>query len=796
MAERRSSPTTTDADLTVLNKIQDRVLWLAVRMVDEANRRAKAGGMKVGGHQASSASSVSILTALYFHWLREGDRVCIKPHASPVYHAIQYLLGNLEPHYLRELRAFGGLQAYPSRTKDPDLVDFSSGSEGLGAVATVFAALTDRYAASHFAKPNAPRRRYVALVGDAELDEGCIWEALGDPLLQGTDLGGVLWVVDLNRQSLDRVIPGIRVRHLQQQFAANGWRVREAKYGSRLEAVFATAGGAALRRRVDGMSNEEYQSLVRLEGAALRREIVGGAPGNDQPAVEQSLAGTADADLAGLFADLSGHDLKVLIGRLDEVDDQSRTPTVLFAYTMKGWRLPFAGDPLNHSALMTEEQVAALRPQLGVDADDEWAAFPAGSAEATFCQATGQRLYPPKGTRIRNVTLKPPADFPTAPLAAASQSMSSQEAFGRALVALGRDATGFSKRIVTVSPDVSISTNLGGWINRVGVWAEQQAAKNATSRLMRWEPGPQGQHIELGISEMNLFMLLSQLGLSFEQCDELLFPVGTLYDCFVPRGVDGLTYGAYSGASFVFAGTPSGISLSHEGGAHQSAITVSLGMELPNVRLYEPCFQLETEWLLLEGLRRCLERGVGRITYLRLSTKSIDQRLVQPALRRYGQDALQQHALLGGYRLVDAQQDGGPPDSRARVVIATSGALVPEAVRAAERLWQERVAASVLNITSPDRLYAGFKASRRDPGNRSHLETLFTPEEQTAPIVTVVDGASHALAFMGGALGQRVVPLGVDSFGQSGALEDVYRYAGISEDQMVEAALMAVDRGQ
>ncbi|HEV7663706.1 MAG TPA: pyruvate dehydrogenase, partial [Chloroflexota bacterium] len=238
--------------LAALERVQQRVLWLATRMIHEANHvRPNSDHTKVGGHQASSASLVSLMTALYFGgWLRAGDRVSVKPHASPVFHAIQYLLGNLDRRYLTSLRAFGGLQAYPSRTKDPDPVDFSTGSVGLGAAAPLFAALTDRYAASHFrADQNDPSRRFIALMGDAELDEGNIWEAIGDETIRGTRLGNVLWIVDLNRQSLDRVIPGIKVQEMEALFQGIGWQVLEAKYGRRLQATFARPHGEALRRR-------------------------------------------------------------------------------------------------------------------------------------------------------------------------------------------------------------------------------------------------------------------------------------------------------------------------------------------------------------------------------------------------------------------------------------------------------------------------------------------------------------------------------------------------------------------
>ena len=209
-----------------LERIQDRVLWLSTRMIDHANReRENVDGLKVGGHQASSASMVSLMTALYFNYLDGEDRVSVKPHASPVFHSIQYLLGNLDKKYLTQLRTAGGLQSYPSRTKDPDTVDFSTGSVGLGAVAPLFAATTRRYIDAHFGA--RPHSRFIAIIGDAELDEGNIWEALADPATDG--LGNVMWIVDFNRQSLDRVIPGIRIAQWRAQFEAAGWHVREIK---------------------------------------------------------------------------------------------------------------------------------------------------------------------------------------------------------------------------------------------------------------------------------------------------------------------------------------------------------------------------------------------------------------------------------------------------------------------------------------------------------------------------------------------------------------------------------------
>ncbi len=789
----------TEEFLATLEQIERRVLWLATRMIDEANHvRPNPDRTKVGGHQASTASAVSALTALYFGWLRAGDRVATKPHASPAYHAIQYLLGNLDRRYLTTLRQFGGLQAYPSRAKDPDPVDFSTGSVGLPPASTLFAALADRYAEAHFPPEEPrPRRRFVAFVGDAELDEGNLWEAVNDSTIQAAHLGNVLWIVDLNRQSLDRVVPGIRAQELEQLFAVAGWQVLEAKYGRRLQAAFAGPGGIALRRRIDDMSNEEYQGLVRTSGELARVRLVAGAPASVRDALARSVADVPDADLASLLGDLGGHDLAELIAAFHQADADSSRPTVLFAYTMKGRDLPIAGDPLNHAALLTSEQVAEVREQLGIDPADEWAAFEPESPAGRLCRAAAGRLYP-DGPHPAPPPLPVAVDDVPAGLSTrVPASISSQEAFGNALVELSRLDTPLVKRLLTTSPDVSISTNLGGWINRMGVFAVDaaDAPPDDLPRLLRWQPGPDGQHVELGISEMNFFLLLAQLGLSHELNGELLVPIGTVYDPFVCRGLDALIYGVYSEAKFVFAGTPSGASLSPEGGAHQSSVTVSLGIELPHLQSFEPCFARETEWCLLEGLRSCLDRTQGLSTYLRLTTKPVEQSLLDPALARLGEDELRRQVLAGGYRLAEppAELSDAP-----RVVVAAAGAIVPEAVAATRALHEEGVAATLLNLTSVNRLYRawqqrGVRQVRGLPAEDAQLlERLIPPTERRAPIVTVLDGASHALAFLGSVFGQRVVPLGVDVFGQSGLRSDLYAYAGIDADHIVNAALLAL----
>lgn len=789
MVETTSFPTRDmpqGPDVAMLQRIEERVLWLAMRMVHEANHvRPNPEGGKIGGHQSSSASMVTLMTALYFHYLRAGDRVSVKPHASPVFHAIQYLLGQLPREYLLTLRAFGGLQAYPSRTKDPDPVDFSTGSVGLGAVAPAFAALAHRYAQSHFA--NVPDRRFIALLGDAELDEGNIWEAVMDDLF--AQLGNVLWIIDLNRQSLDRVVPGIKAGRMKNIFADCGWQVLEAKYGQRLETLFAQPGGHRLRRRIDAMKNEEYQALIQRPGAEIREHIAR-IDGQTDSQLLDLLAPIRNADLPAVIGNLGGHDFEKLINVLDQVNETQ--PTVLFAYTIKGWRLPFAGSPLNHSMLLNQEQIDALRTELNVPTGDEWAAFEAKSAEQQFCATVAKRLWGKAEAKVNQVaatklpdTLNPPTNRP----------VSTQQTFGSIMLSLSR-AEEVAKRIVTVAPDVSTSTNLAGWVTKWGIYAPQEREPiTGVDGTQAWSATPTGQHIELGISEMNLFMALGMFGLSAELFGEQLIPIGTVYDPFVCRGLDAFIYGLYSGSKFLIVGTPSGITLAPEGGAHQSTITSSIGTELPNLNFYEPCYAQELAWIVLEALRQCCDRKAGRATYLRLSTKAIDQAPFQAALARIGEQTLRKQVLAGGYRLVDWRASTAH-DLRSRylIQIATTGAMVPEALTAAAALHADGIAANVLHLTSPRQLYErwqGQVGGRRPggaPRSQGSFDWLIPENERNAPLITVNDGASHALAWLGSAVGSTVVPLGVDTFGQSGTRQDLYAEHHINADSILDAA--------
>ncbi len=749
--------------VSMLERIQRKVLWLSAWMVHHANARPSADAGKVGGHQASSASAVSLLTALYFGALRPGDVVAMKAHASPAFYAIQYLLGRLDVEALRSLRSFGGLQAYPSRRKNPEIVDLSTGSMGLGAVMATFGALATRYVVDHGGR--AVPERFIAMVGDAELDEGNVWEALAEEPLRR--LGNVLWVVDVNRQSLDRVVPETRTRQLAELFRAHGWGVHELRWGRRLQAMFDRPGGDRLAHRLESLRNVEYQRLLRLSSGAVRKALISRPDGGLDAALDRLLIGLDDDALAALVADVGGHDLGLILEGFEAAARERERPMVILAHTIKGWGLPFAGDPLNHTAVTTAAQIREVRRAMGIAEGDEWAGFAAESDEARFIRARPSLFAAPP-------PMPAPAIPPTLSETYAGE-MSTQEALGRILAALGREPAGDA--VVTVSADVAITTHLAGWINRKGVYFPEIRTDpfGDTTQALGWKESPAGRHIELGIAEHNLFLLLGALGVTAELSGVTLLPIGTLYDPFVPRGLDALYHALYAGARFVVAATPSGISLAPEGGAHQSVITPGIGVALPSLAYFEPAFAQEVEWILLDALRAIAGRQ-GDSLYLRLSTRPVDQRLAPPA------DPAQRASVLrGGYRLSDARTAPGYRVDRA-VHLFAAGVMVPEALAAADSLREVDVFANVLVVTSPDRLYRGLRAPR------PYLETLVSADEEDVPVVSVQDGHSHALAFIGGALGVPQLALGVDDFGQSGARVDLYRHYGIDAPAIVAAA--------
>ncbi len=777
-------------DLAILRELEKKVLWLSSWTIHHANHvRQASDGLKVGGHQASSASLATIMTALYLQVLRPQDRVAVKPHASPVFHAIQYLLGKQSKEKLEAFRGYKGAQSYPSRTKDADDVDFSTGSVGLGVAQTLFSSLVQDYVRAHGWGKERPEGRMIALVGDAELDEGNIFEAMLEGWKQG--LRNCWWIIDYNRQSLDAVIrEGLWARY-EALFRAFGWDVVILKYGSLQEEAFREPGGDRLRKWIDECPNQLFSALVFQGGAAWRRRLLDDI--GDQGAVTRLIEKRSDDELARLMTNLAGHDLPTLTEAFGAVDHDR--PTCFIAYTVKGFGLPFAGHKDNHAGLMTPTQMETFRGAMRVRAGHEWDRFEGLETPEDTLQAFLDRVPFAQGgeRRIKAAPIPVPEKLEVA----IQPVMATQTGFGALLNEIARAQTPFAERIVTTSPDVTVSTNLGPWVNRRGLFAMQQVVdlfkKERIPSTFSWDASPRGQHIELGIAEMNLFILLSALGLSHSINGERLLPVGTLYDPFIARGLDALNYACYQDARFILAATPSGITLAGEGGAHQSIGTPLIGVAQDGLAAFEPAFVDELsvivgwafDYIQKDGdgtpsERTWLRDETGGSVYLRLSTRPIEQP------QREMTAELCQSIIDGAYWL-------RKPGPNCQVIVAYAGAIAPEAIQAVGLMAEDRRDVGLLAVTSADRLNAGWTAAQRARERglvhaRSHIERLFAELPSHCGIVTVLDGHPATLAWLGAVAGHRVRPLGVEHFGQTGSLEELYRHYGIDSNAIVAAA--------
>lgn len=760
--------------IRTLETIDQRLRWMSAWIIHNANHlRESRDGLKVGGHQASCASMTAIMSALYFHALRPQDKVAVKPHAGPVLHAIHYLLGNQSLEQLKAFRGLGGAQSYPSRTKDKVPVDFSTGSVGLGVAVTAFASLVQDYLIAHGQLPEAEAGRMIALMGDAELDEGNIYECLIEGYKH--DIRNCWWIVDYNRQSLDSTTADRMFRRFDDIFETCGWRVITLKHGKLQREVFKRPGGKAIDKWIDDCPNAEYAALTYQGGAAWRARLNADLAG-DQPALDL-IASFDDDGLSRLMLNLGGHCIETLVDAFERAQDD--VPTLFIAYTVKGYGLPFQGHKDNHAGLMNPTQMADYRASLGIAEGTEWEPFSGlGDNSAAALKAYLEPFRTKLTHPARKATAVPaPVRLPVPDGA----EQSTQAAFGRILLDLAKSGHPMADRIVTTSPDVTVSTNLGAFVNQRGLFRRQELkdvfAGHKIPSPQKWAGHEAGQHIELGIAENNLFLMLAALGLSAPLFGERLLPIGTVYDPFISRGLDALNYACYQDARFLLVATPSGLTLGPEGGAHQSINTPLIGMGQPGLTHYEPAFADELALFMQRAFTE-MQADNGGSTYLRLSTRVIEQ---QP---RRDSD-WETDALAGGYWLRQ-------PAPGSRAAIAFSGAIAPEAISAWEQLVDDLPGLGLLNVTSPDLLHRGWSAAcaaRWQGGQRaaSHVEALLGQLAPDAGIVTLLDGSPGALSWLGGVRGQRISPLGIDRFGQTGDLPDLYRTYRLDADAVVEA---------
>jgi pyruvate dehydrogenase E1 component len=645
---------------------------------------------------------------------------------------------------------------------------------GLGVAITAFGSLVQDYLIAHGQLDASDAGRMIALMGDAEMDEGNIYECLIEGYKH--DLRNCWWIVDYNRQSLDSTTADRMFGRFDDIFRTCGWRVVTLKHGKKQRATFARPGGAALAAWIDACPNADYAALTYQGGAAWRARLM--ADIGADPDVQALLDQHDDAALAALMTNLGGHCVETLLDAFAAADDDR--PTLFIAYTIKGFGLPFAGHKDNHAGLMNPRQIEDLRTTLGIAPGEEWDRY-GGLGDNVAAQLEAFVANSPLAASrsgVAAVMVPVPERLPVPE----GKEQSTQAAFGRILHELAKSGHPLADRIVTTSPDVTVSTNLGAFVNQRGLFRRQELrdvfAGARIPSAQKWQANGAGQHLELGIAENNLFLMLAALGLAAPLFGTRLIPIGTVYDPFIARGLDALNYGCYQDARFLLVATPSGLTLGPEGGAHQSINPPLIGMGQPNLTYFEPAFADELA-LIMRWAFEHLQAEDGGSVYLRLTTRS----LAQPARQ---DDGWESDLLRGGYWLRE-------PAGGASAAIVFTGATAPEAIAAYDAMIDDLPGLGLLNIASPDLLHREWSARcatrwQDRAAAPSHVEHLLGKLPHEAGLITVIDGSPAALSWLGGVCGMRVSPLGVDRFGQTGDLPDLYRAYRLDDEAIIDAA--------
>ncbi len=756
---------TTNSKNTLL-EIEKKISWLSNYIIHYANNiRTKEDDLKVGGHQASSASVVSILVVLFFKILKKYDRIAIKPHASPVFHAIQYLLGNQNIDNLKRFRKLNGAQAYPSKTKDFCDVDFSTGSVGLGGAMTIFSSFTQ-----DFLKENNllehETSKMISIFGDAELDEGNVYEAL----LEGAkhNLKNCWWIIDYNRQSLDGIVFEKLFEKIINLFELMDWNVEILKYGSKLQKLSKSYTGKKILKWIDDCPNDLFSALTYQGGKDWRITLLE-VFNNDEDAIHL-IQSFNDEELNDLMTNLAGHDIESLERAFSKYLNSDK-PTCFICYTVKGFGLPLAGHKDNHSGIMNNNQFNDYKKMMKIREGKEWEKTEGVELNINELNSIIKSNPLSKCNRefseIIPIKVSDEITF--------NKFLSTQEAFGKIMNEVGKVNNSFTKRIITTSPDVTVSTSLGGWVNKKNIFSTHKKTdifgEKKVFSSQKWKYVPDGQHIELGIAENNLFLLLASLGISDKLFGKRILPIGTIYDTFIGRGLDALNYATYIDARFILVGTPSGVTLSHEGGAHQSIVTPNIGISQPNLTYYEPSYADELNFLFYWGLEY-IQKKEGSSIYFRLSTK----KLMQP--NRQLSRKNKQDIINGCYWFQK-------PETAQPIILICTGVIIGEVEKLQEQITKEEIDIGILIATSPDKLYSDWMISRGD-NTSSHIEKTLESFNRNTALITIIDAHSSSLAWIGSVLGHRVYPMGINKFGQSGDLDEIYKYTNIDFKSIID----------
>lgn len=796
MSSKNTPTVPKDLSRETLESIARRAHYFATQMIYMANNRTEKdkGDPKIGGHAAGSASALHIMGALHLIVKSGFDHIANKPHASPTDHAYNYLLDLFLNSDLTKLTeeqkniAMTGLRKY-SKNGEPVFQSyhsaydsdhhnfFPSGTVGIPPVQAGYLALAYRFAREH--NYNVPEAHFWALTGDSEFREGSMYEAVPD--FADREIGNVTWIVDYNRQSLDghRIInekqmKGTDADRIERTMAANGWEVIQVRHGSKRRALFQKPGGDVFQKFLEHeLHDYELQALLLVQDMkALKKGIV-----KEHPNMKKFIDAVSDQELYDAFRDFGGHDMILLAEAMMKSKESTRRPTIIIAHTLKGWGLKMAAAPGNHSSLLQEEEMEALRAKQGLKGDTYFANFDAKTPEAKYLKERGEKLYseikeqhaikaknekffmaeidkmgaiPEKLDINTKMTSYPHTQWMLGQLTAKLTRIANAD---------GSKLTDFEKKwktagelFMTMAPDVGTSTNLNpamdGKIFGAPVVHDLETDLGVKdTKLPDLVPGEDvsDRFLRFEIAEGNVMSCVGSFGKMRDIIGVPIMPLMTVYDFFIKRAMDQYFYNQYWKSSFICVGTPSGVTLSPEGAQHGW----KSDFQIPNQITWEPTFCIEVDWILSDSMKRhVMNDNAGRSgTLLRLVTRGAEQKDLMKFLTkqaRFKADAnvklaraefpmanatneeevaakseqeiltqMREDVLKGAYYLIDYRGYAGYEPGDNVINIFSMGALTTEAIKASEDLLSRGIYANVIVVTSSD-LVCGILAHEND----------------------------------------------------------------------------------
>ncbi len=782
-------------DLALEERITAIVRWNALAMVVRAN---KAYG-ELGGHIASYASAAEIFELGFNHFFRAadadgaGDLVFFQPHSAPGVYARAFLEGRLSEDQLANYRqevGGGGLCSYPHPWLMPDFWQFPTGSMGLGPIAAIYHARFMRYL-EHRGLAPASDRHVWGVFGDGEMDEP---ESIaGLTLAARENLDNLTFVINCNLQRLDGPVRGNGqiIQELEALFVGAGWNVIKVLWGSEWDLLFARDTQNALLRSFASMVDGEYQTLGANDGAYNQEHFFG-----SDPELRALAANMTHDEIDRLRR--GGHDFRKLYAAFAAAKAHRGAPTVILAKTKKGFGVSAAESRMtaHQEKKLDLEALRHVRDRFDLPLDDDdlsemrFYALPEGSRELAYLHERRAALggyVPSRRTTGESLAIPEIATYAAFALEPGGKEMSTTVALVRMFGALLRDKT-LGPRIVPIVADEARTFGMDNFFRQIGIYSPhgQLYAPQDANSMLYYREATDGQLLEEGINEAGAMSSWIAAATSYSVHGTTMLPFYIYYSMFGFQRVGDLIWAAADqrARGFLIGATAGRTTLGGEGLQHQDGSSHVVAATVPNCRAYDPAFAAELALIVDHGARAMVERGEDVFYYITVMNENYAQPSLPP-----GAEA---GVIAGMYRFATRTVDG----ASATVRLVGSGAILREAIAAAELLAAYGVASEIFSATSFSELARDARDVERynrlhptAPRARSHVEKLLPG---TLPVIAASDYVRAYPQLIAPFVAGRFVALGTDGFGRSDTRAALRRFFEVDRQHIALAALQAL----